>query len=244
MLNNLKKSLVFSILGFIAGVVIVPAQAEMIEKLLSQGGVTEVPLLTISLVTGVQIAVLSFIFSFLGLLMIKKVNLKLSSSFSMNWVIFSILGGMGGMGIMVLLDYFVFLPRIPQMEDVNVTWWKGLLGGLLYGGIFEEILLRLFMMTFIVWVLVKIKKVSNIPDRFYWTGIILASLLFAVGHIQITSLSFGELSPVIIFRTILMNGAMAVLFGYLYWKKGLSYSILAHMSSHIFLYGIVKGLIS
>src|SRR5699024_4413286 len=56
-----------------------------------------------------------------------------------------------GSFIVVLLDVFIFSPFIgdPIKQLPSPNWWQGLLASI-YGGITEEILLRLFGMLFIV----------------------------------------------------------------------------------------------
>ncbi len=57
------------------------------------------------------------------------------------------------MALTLLLDKIFFTPQIPQLAEMEpVTWWKGLIAGVLYGGIIEEIGVRLFIMTLIIWV--------------------------------------------------------------------------------------------
>jgi membrane protease YdiL (CAAX protease family) len=236
-----KFTLIFTILGFFAGMAVVPFQSSSIENILPEA--TEISILTMMFVTGIQVAVLSFIFSFLGLKISRGLNLHLYSPFTVKWVFISVFGGMAGMTIAVFFDIFVFLPQIPQLAEVEMTWWKGLVGGLLYGGIYEEVFLRLFLMSLIVWVCSKLTKGNELHGAHYWIGIILASLLFALGHLPAASALLGEITPIIFFRVLVMNSMLSLLFGYLYWKKGLIYSMMAHMASHIFLYAIVHGLI-
>jgi hypothetical protein len=242
MLQKFKLSTVFAVIGFAAGMAITLSQAEMLQGMLKDAGESVTPL-TLAWLAGLQTAVMTLLFTFFGLLIAGKVNLRLTSALSTPWLVLSVLGGMGGMGVVLLLDIFVFLPRIPQVGSVEVTWWKGLLGGILYGGFFEEVAVRFFLMSAIVWVLGKIIRRSHLPDGVYWVGIVLATILFAAGHLPMTVMTFGELSPILVARAFLLNGLLGIFYGYLYWKRGLAYSMVAHMSSHLFLYGIVKGII-
>ena len=110
-----------------------------------------------------------------------------------------------------------------------------MLAGIFYGGIFEEVLMRLLVMSLLVWVFHKIftRKKENIPGWNYWLSIIIAASLFAAGHLPATTMFFGELTGILIFRCFLLNGIGGLFFGYLYWKKGLEYSIIAHMFTHV-----------
>ena len=108
-----KFTLIFTILGFFAGMAVVPFQSSSIENILPEA--TEISILTMMFVTGIQVAVLSFIFSFLGLKISRGLNLHLYSPFTVKWVFISVFGGMAGMAIAVFFDIFVFLPQIPQL---------------------------------------------------------------------------------------------------------------------------------
>src|SRR5699024_8515800 len=101
---------------------------------------------------------------------------------------------------------------------------------MIYGGITEELMLRLFGMTFIVWVLAVImrREKETIPPSFYYIAIFLTAILFGIGHLPATMELFGELSAIIVTRAIVLNGLVGVWFGYLYWRKGLEYAIIAH----------------
>ncbi|MFD1066613.1 CPBP family glutamic-type intramembrane protease [Oceanobacillus locisalsi] len=107
----------------------------------------------------------------------------------------------------------------------------------MYGGITEEIMLRLFGMTLIVWLLAWItkKQKGDIPNSFYYIAIFLTAILFGLGHLPAAAQVFDGLSAVIVIRTLVLNGLLGLWFGYLYWKEGLEYTIIAHISADIFL---------
>ena len=87
----------------------------------------------------------------------------------------------------------------------------------------------------------KLTKGNELHGAHYWIGIILANLLLALEHLPAASALPREITPILFFRVLVMNSMLSLLFGYLFWKKGLVYSMLAHMVSHIFLYEIVHG---
>jgi membrane protease YdiL (CAAX protease family) len=61
---------------------------------------------------------------------------------------------------------------------------------------------------------------------------VIASILFAVGHLPATAQLLG-LTPMIIARCLLLNGGLGLLFGWLYRKYGLRYAMIAHGGCHI-----------
>lgn len=116
------------------------------------------------------------------------------------------------------------------VPGVSAPIWQGFLASF-YGAIVEEILLRLFFMSFLVWLFSKFTKALIAT----WGAIILSSLLFGLAHLPATQL-LVELTPLIILRAIILNGIGGVIFGWLYWKKGLLSAMIAHFSADIVLH--------
>jgi membrane protease YdiL (CAAX protease family) len=141
-------------------------------------------------------------------------------------------------GILIFLLSIPFNKLIPELNilEESVSAWKVLLASF-YGGIAEEILLRLFLVSLFVWITFKIKKTKDgYPTNFgIWLSIIVAAIIFGLGHLpataQITSLT-GE----VVIRAIVLNGIGGVIFGWLYWKKGLESAMIAHFSADIVLH--------
>ena len=109
-----------------------------------------------------------------------------------------------------------------------------------YGGINEEILLRLFLMTLIVWIFFKIKKTKEgTPTNVsVWLAIVIAAVIFGIGHLPAV-MSLTALTPLVIIRTIVLNAAGGIIFGWLYWKKGLESAMISHFSADIVLHVIM-----
>lgn len=257
--TKLKLSILFTIISMIAVGFTLNGQLEMIGDLAKEAGEPmPFPLPVLYIISMAQIGVMTFGMTFLGLHLADKVNLKLPFFYSLfdknvkfkwskKWLLTSIFGGIIGFLIMYSLDYFLFMPYMPEFKEIHpITWWKGLLMGVLYGGIWEELAIRLFLMTLIVWLLSKLfrKKKDEIPASIYWTGIIVATLIFGLGHLPVTVNLVEVITPLVVVRAIILNGILGVFFGYLYWKKGLIYAIVAHATVHIFNYGIFTHLMN
>jgi len=148
------------------------------------------------------------------------------------------LGGVAGVLIIVcsLLFYSQSLPFV-QLE-ITIPIWKSLLVSF-YGGIAEEVLLRLFFMTFLVWISWKIKKTpEGKPTTLgIWTAIFVSSILFGLGHLPVTG-NITTITPMIIARALLLNGIGGVVFGWLYQKKGLESAMISHFSCDIVIHVI------
>jgi len=107
----------------------------------------------------------------------------------------------------------------------------GILARFLYGGITEEILLRFGFMTLIVWILFKIVK--RTPPAIYWVGILISTLLFAVGHFPVVFQAVESPSALLLGYILIGNSVGGFIFGWLYWKKGLESAMIAHMFAHV-----------
>ncbi|MBA4336343.1 CPBP family intramembrane metalloprotease [bacterium] len=200
------------------------------------------------LISVIQSAVLFAILLFIGLRLSKKLGLQipiLESYIAKKRVdvnvksiikISVLLGVLSGIAI-VLFDFFFTKLGVNLMGQAPVPVWQGFLASF-YGGISEEIVMRLFFMTFVVWLVSKLirpkgKVVEN--NLVMWSAIILAALLFGIGHLPVTS-ALTTLTPLVIFRALLLNGIGGVVFGWLYWKKGLESAMIAHFSADIILH--------
>jgi len=151
----------------------------------------------------------------------------------------SILLGLGVGLIILLLDVIVFAPYLPSaFQEVEPPPWQGFLASF-YGGMDEEILLRLFMVSLLAWLISRVwkDKESKPTAGGMWLAIIVASILFGLGHLPATA-QLTLLTPLIIARAVVLNGIAGLAFGYLYWKRGLESAMLAHFSADILLHVI------
>ncbi|OGT38391.1 MAG: hypothetical protein A3F12_07755 [Gammaproteobacteria bacterium RIFCSPHIGHO2_12_FULL_38_14] len=85
-------------------------------------------------------------------------------------------------------------------------------------------------MTFLIWIATLFLGYQNI--FIVWFAIILSSILFAVGHLP-GYLSLGCKKTVgFVVSMIGLNLWAGVIFGWLFWKYGLSAAIIAHILFH------------
>jgi membrane protease YdiL (CAAX protease family) len=106
--------------------------------------------------------------------------------------------------------------------------------------------MRLFFMTFILWLISKVirpKTKAIETPVLMWSAIIAAALIFGLGHLPITA-SLTALTPLVVLRALLLNGVGGMVFGWLFWKKGLESAIIAHFSADIILHVIYPLLLS
>ncbi|MBE6919600.1 MAG: CPBP family intramembrane metalloprotease [Ruminococcaceae bacterium] len=103
-----------------------------------------------------------------------------------------------------------------------------------YGAVIEEIMLRLFFMTLLVFLLWKLfQRKRELPSTAVMViANVIAALLFAAGHLPTTFVTLGS-SPLILLRCFLLNGTFGLAFGWLYRKYGLRYAMIAHGGCHV-----------
>lgn len=150
-----------------------------------------------------------------------------------------ILAGILIIGLDYLFSFAGVTINVAQTGQLNPPAWQGFLSSF-YGGINEEILLRLFLMTLLVWIFFKIKKTEDgkPTNADMWLAIILAAVIFGIGHLP-TLLAITTPSPLLIVRTIVINCVAGIIFGWLYWKKGLESAMISHFSADIVLHVIL-----
>ena len=123
-----------------------------------------------------------------------------------------------------------------NLQSAQPPAWQGFLASF-YGGIAEEILLRLFVMSLLAWLGSFISKTTEgkPTSAVFWIANILAAVLFGLGHLPATKLLI-PLTPLVITRAIVLNGLAGIGFGWLYWKRGLESAMVAHFSADIVLH--------
>ncbi len=158
----------------------------------------------------------------------------------------SILLGVVSTLIVVGLEFFYFQPAMMKelgdaatvlnLHTSQPAAWKGLLASF-YGGIAEEIQLRLFVMSLLVWLGKFINKTSEGKPTsvVFWIANILAAILFGLGHLPTISL-LVPLTPLVVARTVVLNGLLGIIFGWLYWKRGLESAMISHFSADLVLH--------
>ncbi len=233
-----KTLLFFAIIGLIGGFFVGIYQLDSFPKELQQQvydqGVTKT---TLGLVSAVQSAGIGIVLGALGILLGKQTGLwKDEKSLTKKPLILSLAVGIVGGMIMILSDLLFFgnySQAIIDSYSVKPTI-PYLIAMVTYGGVIEEVMLRLFFMSLIAFILHKIfgKNNDKPTTTIFVISNFIAALLFAAGHLPINSILFG-LTPMIVFRCFLLNGGLALLFGHLYQKYGLRYAMISHGGCHI-----------
>lgn len=147
------------------------------------------------------------------------------------------IGGLVGCAIIVAGD-LMFAALDPSAFDrlhtTPSTWPEALLTGVLYGGLTEEIITRWGLMSLLAWGLTRLglRRSAAIGS-----AMALSALLFAAGHLPALVASLGDPGPVVIVRTLVLNMAAGIVFGWLFWQRNLETAMLAHAATHVLLFG-------
>jgi hypothetical protein len=228
--------------GFFTGIFVLDSyppemQQQLLDELTAAGLGEFSPDIIMGVITAMQASGYGIALGAAGIWLGKKIGIwKDENKITKKPLIASIIvAAIGGMAL-ILFD-ILFFGKYSEiiMESYNAKpTISFLLASVIYGGVIEEVMLRLFWMSFVAFVLWKIfdRKNEHPSTAILITANMIAALLFAAGHLPATATMIG-LSPMIIFRCFLLNGGIGLLFGWLYRKYGLRYSMIAHGGCHI-----------
>lgn len=243
--SYLKTLLFFAIIGLIGGFFVgiyqiesfPPEMQEILIEEINGSGLGGSPELILGIVSAFQSALYGFALGAIGILIGKRIGLwkdetKIEIGPLMQAILISAIGGL----VMIFSDILVFGKYSEALMDsyaVKPTV-PYMIATVTYGGVIEEVMLRLFFMSVVAFILYKLfEKNKDMPSTpVLVASNIVASLLFAAGHLPATDLMFG-LTPMLIFRCFLLNGGLGLAFGWLYRRHGLRYSMIAHAGCHV-----------
>ncbi len=141
--------------------------------------------------------------------------------------------------VMALLERFWFAPHVPaalRSSDAKAKVWTRFLASF-YGGIDEEILTRLFLVSGLAWVISRVwHNAGGVPaDGALWMAIVLAAVLFGLGHLPATR-GITPLTTMLVTRAVVLNGIAGIAFGWLFWQYGLEAAMVGHFCADILLH--------
>ena len=238
--QNILLGIILFIIGFIGILSILtmklPIPEETMKLLLEKLTPDQIKLVIL-----INPTIMLAIAIFIGVILYKKVNLKVPIiegiiTGESSWNLIAILkyGIIGGIiaGILITLISFIFYPFLPnEFIEFGNNIKPSLATRFLYGGFTEEIILRFGFMTLVVWIASKIIKSKK--NSIYWIGIFISSILFAFGHFPIAFQAVENPSTSLYAYILIGNSIGGIIFGWLYWKKGLESAFIAHIFAHI-----------
>lgn len=244
---NAKIWLTLVLAASISGLLVIPYSLEFTGQRLP-------PLpefLVIALIAFIQYAVMFALLAYLGLRISKKIELEPTPVLSgktrlKEHLTISVVSGIAvGVGIVLLnllLDSIFVFPDV-----VSGAGAPGAFAGFLasfYGGIGEEVLLRLFFVPFLCLLIIGAMKLPGYAkswrrtDTIVWVSVIIAAIVFGLVHLPGTA-AIMAITPPVILRAVLLNGMGGMVFGWLFYRKGLEFAMISHFSLdmvlHVFL---------
>jgi CAAX prenyl protease-like protein len=144
--------------------------------------------------------------------------------------------------VFLLFDVAVFKSLF--LDAPYASFFKSLLYPLLgsiYGAFNEEILSRLFILPLCIFILMKALETESATMLIY-LSIVLTSLILGILHLP-TFAHVAPVNPITILRVILLNTVAGMLFGWLFWKKGIESAIVAHFATDVVIYVLPRLLL-
>lgn len=236
--SNYKYWIILILVGIISGIptayyTLETTDTAIIEEALSQIGGS---MAIFVLITTMQCVSYALIFGAVGKLVAEKLGLWKEIRFDIKSTIVSILSGLGAGAVIMAADllWFSNVSEAIKNSYQSKPTLVNLFASITYGGIVEELMIRLFLMSLVALILWKLffKTEVSVPGKALVIANVLAALLFAAGHIPSTIITIG-ITPVIILRCFLLNGGAGLVFGRLYRKRGIQYAMIAHAFAHI-----------
>ena len=147
----------------------------------------------------------------------------------------SLLGALAG-ALLLIADIF-FLPYWPKPlldTTLKTTAMDNFLASF-YGGINEELLMRLFGLSGLAWLLSFVFHTpAGTPTiAVLWIANIVLTIIFGLGHLPALKKTAGEISRIMFARSLILNAPIGLLCGWLFWTYGIEAAIIAHFSADI-----------
>lgn len=232
--NNLKHIIFLAICGLIGGYftgiyTLQSLSPELLNEALGEVDSVEI----VYLVTAIQGLLYAVVLGLIGKFLAKKIGLWKKIEFSkksvVEIVLVTILGGI----IFIMADQLIFnnFSDIIKSSYETKPTIENIIASIIYGGVVEEVMLRLFFMSLVAVIICKVTK-KEINDKILITSNVIAAVLFAAGHLPATAIMIG-ITPMIVFRCFLLNGGFGLMFGRLYRKHGIHCAMIAHIGVHI-----------
>lgn len=237
--DPLRFTLALLPVAAIAGYLVIRYQLELYDETTLRTMLEQVGSMTVLLALGtVQTAVYAAVSGFFGYLLAEKLGLMGAFRLEKRPLLRTLAVSVP-LGVLFSLDYWTFGAWLPgtvvrDSAAAGLTVW-GWSSAVLYGGVIEEVLMRLFLMSLLAFFGWKLffRRRETAPAGVFAAANVLAALLFAAGHLPATVSIFGALTPLLLARCFLLNGGFGLVFGRLYRKYGIQYAMLSHALLHM-----------
>lgn len=139
-------------------------------------------------------------------------------------------GALAGAALLISdLGFVPYWPDALRYSALKTTLTENFLASF-YGGINEELLVRFFGLSLLVWLLLFVFHQTTIV---FWTANIVMTVLFGLGHLPALKKLLGSISRAMLVRSLVLNAPIGLLCGWLFWAHGIEAAMLAHFSADI-----------
>ena len=76
-----------------------------------------------------------------------------------------------------------------------------------------------------------------------WIAIVLVAVAFGLAHLPATAAVGLELNALVVSRAIVLNGLGGIVFGWLYWRRGLESAMVSHFTTDVVLHVILAAVV-
>lgn len=244
---NWKAFAVLLVAGLLGVVAVLPYMMELLgSSIFGRVAASDLPMPLVLTLALLQNGILLAIAILMGLVLSERTGLRMPliqawttgkrASVAQAVVLPALLAGAAVGATLVAIEALLFLRHLPPaMQPLfTIPLWKRLLAGVLYGGITEELFMRLFLVSLVAWVCGRWwRTAGGLPtSEAFWIAIVLVAVLFGLGHLPATS-AITPLTTMLVWRALVLNGIAGIAFGYLYWRHGLEAAMIGHMGAHL-----------
>lgn len=242
-MRRFRLSILLTLLGFAGALAVLPLVLSMVAAI--PNGRTPPPLALLAVGSVLQATVLAGAAAFAGVALAQRVGLPLGALEALaerrpapagtgrRLLIAAAVGAAVGL-VLLVLDAVVLPGAHATAATLDVPLWRRLLAGLVYGGVNEELLLRLFFVSLLAWLFARAWRRGpvRVGPVVMITAILVAAVLFGLGHLPAAAM-MGELTPATVVRVLVLNALAGTVFGCLYWRRGLDSAMVAHAAAHL-----------
>jgi len=159
------------------------------------------------------------------------------------------MAGVGFVLAILILQNLVFGPPMQALfEEIGYVVPEEAVNPPLYGflaafsaGITEETIFRLFGLSLLAWVGGLLFRDSEGRPKLavLWIANLLFALAFGAAHLPAAETLGWPINPLIVTRTLVLNGVGGLVLGWLFWTFGLETAMLAHFFGDVVLYTLL-----
>jgi len=123
------------------------------------------------------------------------------------------------------------VPRLPL--PISIPYW-------IFVAIFDEFFWRLFLLTFLIWLISRIFKDDEKQEKIFWFVVVLEAVLYMLLQTSMFIQNVGPITPVLLVQIILIGGGFTVVACYCYRKGGFLAVMVLRLTQYM-LYHVLYG---